>query len=479
MESPEARVVAGSAQADVTPPVGIYHRMWGAARHDVSTGVHRPLFATTLYLAPPETPSDGSASGRVFIALDHCLLWFPEMQDLLAAIEQGSGIPREQVTVFFSHTHASGLMGRERVHLPGGELIPPYLAQLGETLGRLAQQARDTARPATLTFGSGRCDLATHRDFFGEDGKPVCGFNPDGLADDTVLVGRVQGEDGTNIASIVNYACHPTTLAYENTLISPDFIGAMRELVEPVTGPCLFMQGASGDIGPRHGFVGDTAIADRNGRQLGYAVLAAWEGLPPPGQRFQYTGPVISGATLGRWDFVPQSPDHVEQTRIWREQSVEVPMVYRSDLIRGDVHRIEYERQLAEEQAARARGDTLAARNARALAERATRNRIRTDHLPAGATYPYRATLVRTGNIVWLPLEGEHYNILQRTLRSQFPELALVVGTIANGSHVWYLPDADSFGKGLYQEEASLVARGSLEHLQAALSTAITGLGTV
>ena len=49
---------------------------------------------------------------------------------------------------------------------------------------------------------------------------------------------------------MVNYACHPTTLAWENTLISPDFPGAMREVVERATAaPCVFLQGASGDLG--------------------------------------------------------------------------------------------------------------------------------------------------------------------------------------------------------------------------------------
>src|SRR3989442_14091799 len=89
------------------------------------------------------------------------------------------------------------------------------------------------------------------------------------------------------LAGVFIYACHPTTLAWENTLLSPDYPGAMREVVEGVTGvPCVFLQGASGDLGPREGFVGDPAVADRNGRQLGYAVLAALEGMPPPGTRF-------------------------------------------------------------------------------------------------------------------------------------------------------------------------------------------------
>ena len=62
-------------------------------------------------------------------------------------------------------------------------------------------------------------------------------------------------------------------------------------------------------------------------------------------------------------------------------------------------------------------------------------------------------------------LEGEHYNVLQRRLRERFPGRAIVVATLANGSRCWYLPDEISYGKGLYQEDASILAKGSLEKL--------------
>ncbi len=49
--SPTSRLRVGHARADITPPVGIYHRLWGAARHDRATGVHRPLLADVLAFA--------------------------------------------------------------------------------------------------------------------------------------------------------------------------------------------------------------------------------------------------------------------------------------------------------------------------------------------------------------------------------------------------------------------------------------------
>ena len=37
---------------------------------------------------------------------------------------------------------------------------------------------------------------------------------------------------------------------------------------------------AKGDLGPMDGYVGDVRMADRNGRQLGFAALSALEALP-------------------------------------------------------------------------------------------------------------------------------------------------------------------------------------------------------
>ena len=92
-----------------------------------------------------------------------------------------------------------------------------------------------------LTAYTGRCDLAAHRDYLDrEHGAFVCGYNPHQAADDTVLTARVTSDEGELLATIVNYACHPTTLAWDNTLISPDYVGAMREVVEQATAaPCL------------------------------------------------------------------------------------------------------------------------------------------------------------------------------------------------------------------------------------------------
>ncbi|MCI0699917.1 MAG: hypothetical protein L0241_02405, partial [Planctomycetia bacterium] len=272
VDTPQTRCRVGFARADITPPVGIYHRMWGAALHDRATGVHRPITATVLCLES----LDGKHRQFV-VGLDFCVLDGSEFANIRRHVNPAAP---DDVLVSLSHTHGVAWMSRARSHLPGGELLDPYLDRVAETCETLSKQALNALRLATILYGTGRCSLAAHRDFPDTVSKQVvCGFNPAGHADDTLLVAKAVADDtGETLGTIVNYACHPTTLAWENTLISPDYVGSMREVIEQHTSaPCLFLQGASGDLGPRDGYVGDVSVADRNGLQVGFSALSALE----------------------------------------------------------------------------------------------------------------------------------------------------------------------------------------------------------
>lgn len=240
VDFPQSVCRFGIATGDITPPVGIYHRMWGAAKHDRSTGVHRPLIASALLFR-----SAGNASSpdmqQLMIALDHCLFEQTEIDRIVAAIEQETGIASECVVVVFSHTHAAGLLTRDRSDLPGGEMIPEYLDGLAATVAQLAASAVENLQDVVICYANGHCDLAAHRDLYDEaTNQWVCGYNPNGRADDLALVARVTDASDSIVATLVNYACHPTTLAWDNQLISPDYPGAMREVIEQVTGaPCV------------------------------------------------------------------------------------------------------------------------------------------------------------------------------------------------------------------------------------------------
>jgi hypothetical protein len=475
-DTPTSLCRLGIARGDITPPVGIYHRMWGAAAHDRSTGIHRPLTATAIWLrSAPHAPDSNlpgvhgeSTNGQlVLIAVDHCLLWGDDMDELRRKVAGGAGAAYERLLVMFSHTHGAGLMDRSRAPLPGGELIGSYLDSLAETLARLVREAEEASAPAVISYARGRCSLAANRDLWDAASQQwVCGFNPAGPADDTLMVARVTDFAGQVRGTVVNYACHPTTLAWDNTLISPDYVGAMRDVVETATAaPCFFIQGASGELGPRRGFTGDVQIADANGRQLGHAVLSALESLPPAGTRYRYTGPVISGAVIGVWNDAPLAGQELHQKGLWRYHRWHLDLDYRPGLPTLASLAAERARQVEAEAAARAAGDDKLARKCRAKIEVADRQMVRVRNVSPDRPYPFPIHLWQMGDAIWVAVESEHYQMLQTALRDRFPARTLVVATVVNGSLHTYLPPREVYGTGIYQETVALLAPGSLERL--------------
>lgn len=465
IDAPQANVRFGVARRDITPPVGIDIRLWPRAKVHQATGVHRPLTATAVVLQNPA--GDGRESDeQVVVALDLLVLLQAEQEALLAEVRHRTGVG-SGLLLHCSHTHSTGWVRLDHGDLPGGEFIRPYLDHLAAEISLAVAEARTSAQPASVVFGQVSCDMAGNRDLWDVGtGQFVCGYNPDGPFDPTVLVGRVTGSDGRLLATLVNYACHPTTLAWDNSLISPDFPGAMREVVELATGaPCVFLQGASGDTGPREGFVGDPAVADRNGRQLGYAALQALESIPGPGTTFRFLGPSISGTTLGLWGHVAREEAVVAAASGWSSRRWTVPLAYRTDMGSVEDAHTERERWLAEEAAAGSAGDAVRATDARAKAEQAKRLADKLGLLPPGQHYPFPVQILKTGSVFWVAVEAEHYNILQRELRRRVPDAAVVVMTLVNGGRVAYLPTADTYGKGLYQETIAVLAPGSLEQL--------------
>ncbi len=473
LSTSQFRCFSSVGRCDITPPIGIYHRMWGAALHDRATGVHRPLTATMLRLTPQE--DDRKSDGRIIVSLDHCILETSEMQAISQVISAEAGISPDNVLVSLTHTHGSGWMSRARSEFPGGDMIGPYLEELRK---KLAELAKDVVSRKTLTdvvCQAGRCSLAGHRDFFDEErGHAVCGFHPEGSADDTVLIARLTDFSGQVTATVVNYACHPTTLAWDNTLISPDWVGAMCETVEQNAGGlCLFLQGASGDLGPRDGFVGDTSVADRNGRQLGYAVLSAMQSIPKPATQFAYQGPVLSGTWIGTWKHVEETPEQQQQRAFWKWWSLTVELPYRHDLPTIEETTSKRTHWLEEEAKARTEGDTEQLRKCRANAEQMTRQLTRLQALAPGRCCPFPVRIGVLGRTIWIFTPGELYQVFQQELRSRFPNYAIFVTTLTGDWQPGYVPPASSFGYGIYQEVIAATAPGCLEILIEEVSRSI------
>ncbi|MGV3724743.1 MAG: hypothetical protein ACO1SX_27920 [Actinomycetota bacterium] len=470
--TPTSHLRFGHGRADITPPVGIYHRMWGAARHDRATGVHRPLVVDALAFAPEA--GAGNSAPVLRLHLDLVGLMREQYADLIGVVSRVTGLPPENVTAAFSHSHSAAYLAPNRVALPGGELILPFLSTVYERAAAAAREALGGLAPAIATYGTGCCAMNANRDAWDEErNRYVCGFNPGAPADDAVTVARMTSPAGELLATVVHYGCHPTSLAWENTLLSPDYPGAMRETVERETSaPCVFALGACGDLGPMRGFAGDPEVADRNGRELAYASLATLSAMGPAGADFVYEGPVVSGATLGCWSDAPLSAERRAESARFSFGSYETELKLKElpspETLQGNIEQWE-----AEQRAADAAGDAASARDSGALAERARRWLGRVADLGGRSHYPVPFSILHTGDALWITCAGEPYSVLQTELRRRFPDHLVLVSPLAGPMEIAYLLPQEEYGKGLYQEEPSILAPGCLEALTGAISLRI------
>ena len=130
-------------------------------------------------------------------------------------------------------------------------------------------------------------------------------------------------------------------------------------------------------------------------------------------------------------------------------------------------------RLLAEEAAGARPRRAEAARHARAQVERMTRQLARLRGLPPGKSLALSVSLWQLGDAFWVFLEGEYYQLLQRQLRERFAETPIMVTTVTDGWLPGYVPTAETYGRGIYQESIAVVAPGSLERLIEALAARI------
>lgn len=253
----------GTATRDVTPSPG--SAMSGfAARTRSASGVHDPLLVRALVV-------DDTAVVTVDVVGLH--------EDTCAEIRRRCPLPDESVVVHATHTHGGPVSMPGRLGAPLDEqwldgVVDACLDALGEALA--------TRTSVRLRAGYGRA--------------PGVGRNrrrPDGPVDDVLPVLRWELPDGSVMASVVSYACHPVVLGADNTCFTADFPGVARRRVEEVTGaPALFLTGCAGDVNTGHAAQDSVSTAaaasrtfvecERVGGRLADAALAA-ELLPQDG----------------------------------------------------------------------------------------------------------------------------------------------------------------------------------------------------
>lgn len=428
----------GAARADITPPAGIRMRLWGAATHDVAQGVHRPMTATALAIVPLDGPA------RVLLSLD--LMEWADADDERVVRDRvlaRCGLAEVDLLVHATHSHAAPAPCTALTGEPGGHLMAAHLEQIAEAAAGAASRALKDARPAVLSWGVGSSRLAAHRDQV-DEGRPVVGWQPGVDADDTLLVGRVTDADGATTAVLVSYACHPTMLGWENQMLSPDYVGALRVQVESShpDALCLFVQGASGELAPVRQYGADPAEADRAGLALAIAVEATLTLMDRPDHRPVLTGFVESGAPLGVWRVLPVPP----RTGV-ASAMLTVPLVRRAP--DGGVGALDVPDHVRAERTARA---ALVARVA-----------------GTGQAIDYPVWVWQLGELVVVAHPGEAYSWLAQRLRAALAPRPVLVANLTNGAGAFYLPPASAYDLPGYTVGQTPAGPGSLESVAAAV----------
>lgn len=248
-----AEFKVGAAVVSITPQPGT--PMAGYYSRRAAEGQLDPLNAKCLLIE-----HDG-----IKVALIACdLISMPRevVDEARRLIEQDTAIPAGHVMISATHTHTGPvLLGRSVRDTAIGNQSEParaYIAKLPQLIAQCAHDANGKLAPAKLSVGLGREEkLSFNRRYFMQDGTVAWNpgkMNPKivrsaGPIDPDVPVIYAESEDGTPLATYVNFAMHLDTVG--GLRVSADYPYTLGELLsrlktrEMVT---LFTIGCAGDI---------------------------------------------------------------------------------------------------------------------------------------------------------------------------------------------------------------------------------------
>jgi hypothetical protein len=310
---------AGTGRVTITPPLTVPHAGWGAQTHVLAEGVETDLWATVLV-------ADDGDERAALVDLDLVILTPPEAEAMRREVSRMLDILPEKVRIALTHNHAGPPPSNWDWVDQGREALSSYYAGLPELAANAARTALENLRPARIAVGRGESRVAVNRRESAPDGRIATGVNPTGVIDPHVFVLRIDAADGKPLAAIVGYTMHPTTMGPTNRQFSADWPGHLKRTVEQLTGAtCLFVQGATGNVGPGpEGFTDDFRVIRKLGTVIGCEATRVYLGLHLPPVEFRHERIWESGAPLGKWTAVPV-PETAAPVRA-RARTVNLPL---------------------------------------------------------------------------------------------------------------------------------------------------------
>ena len=465
---------AGFGRSCITPSLAVPHAGWGAQTHLLADGVHRDLNVSVLLL------SQDSDRGTVTTALVEFDLvgLYGLVPAICAAVARETGLPPEDVRVSVTHNHANPVMWENWI---GARLeqVAAYRATLPDAAAGAARSARLALRPVRARAALGRCTIGRNRRqrISDDDGSSrlIVGRNDDGPSDPDVLLWRLDEPDGSPYAAVMGYTCHPTTLGPDNRLHSPDYPGVAKAVFEAATGArCLFLQGATGNVGPRHGFTDDIAVVERLGSELGLEAASTFSRIETRPIELVYDRPRESGASLAVWEERPlaEAPPPLRVART----TVELPLRAQPPTAEAEERYRQMQAELARVSADGSPAELIEATMFRA--RRAQMALSRANLYGGRNTVHFTVELLAYGDTALVGCNGEPFCQIGLAIKAASPFPITFFGGYT-GETLGYLPWPDAYDEGGYAvettpytpEAAGLLVEGTSRALEALASS--------
>ena len=421
------------------------HANWGSSVHQVAEGIDMPMYCNVMYLE-----SESSKNKVVLLDFDLCSM-SEEIDSMVRdAVISRLDIPKEGIRICLSHTHAGPPYGKDNLNgagwiTEGVELINPYYDSFPEKISKAIEEAVSSIVDCNVSYGKGISDININRRPADKNGVLFTGRNWDGPVDHSVDVIGFDTAEGTPVATIVGYACHPHILGPDNRLISPDYPGHMRKTVEDIVGgSCLFFQGYAGNQGPVHTFVGDVEVARKAGKLLGLEASKVRMSLDPFERREELIEIVQAGADLGIYEDVAVSKPNDDLTI--NNTYIDLPTL---DFPSYEEASEIYENAISELKKARELGNKDEIKKMVSNAKRANFTRRNSLRSKNGKVNIWIQT-IKIGDIVLQGLPLEPFIEYGDRIKSLNPNKKIILSGYTNCIH-GYLPTAKAYEEGGYE----------------------------
>jgi hypothetical protein len=235
---------------DITPDYPVRLSGYGSRTNEFER-VNQPIHAKALALA---WQKDAPA---VIVTVDNCGVPDALRADVLKRLAAGGRkLADARFSLHSSHTHCAPMLRGVLPFIFGADLtageqerVDRYTEELTVKIVRIVAAALDTMKPAEVDWSIGKVTFASNRRL-----KSPAGYqnapNPAGPVDHALPVLRVKGADGKLLAVFTSYACHCTTLGFNE--VHGDWAGCAREDFERrfPGAVCLVALGCGGDQNP-------------------------------------------------------------------------------------------------------------------------------------------------------------------------------------------------------------------------------------